>query len=138
MEYSEHTQDDLRIKLSRQWRDDMSILITQGRYPPPWVNEDFSIQADEGRLLSSIADNCGVQWHSGSATICRNVANMLGMSAIGNAKATVKRCIQLGYVKARYDRDYCLIMLDLTDLGAAMLELWEDENSLMMESYGKS
>jgi len=133
-----HTMDmdqiTYRRALQEQYRNDVATLITQGRWPPPWVNEDFSIQQDEGRLLSAIADNAGMAWRDDSPVLCRAIANVLGMVAIGNAKATVKRCIELGYVRARYDRDQSVIMLDLTDLGAAMLELWEYENSLRAET----
>jgi len=127
MEYASHTQDDLRQSLTRQYRQDVSTLISHGRWPPPWQNDDFAIQNDEGRLLSAIADNAGLPWRDDSAALCKRVTDLLGMTATGNAKATVKRCIVLGYVRARYDRDMGVIMLDLTDLGASMLELWEDE-----------
>jgi len=127
MEYDEHSY---RRALQAQVKADTATLVSQGRWPPSWVNEDFAIQHDEGRLLSSIADHAGLPWRDDSKVICARVATVLGMTAIGNAKATVKRCITLGYVRARYDRDNAVIMLDLTDLGAAMLELWEDENNL--------
>jgi len=133
MEYDAHTQDDLRVKLASQYRQDVLTLIAQGRWPPPWQEADFAIQHDEGRLLSAIADNAGLEWHSGIPRICKRVANLLGMATVGNAKATVKRCVVLKYVRARHDKEAGVIMLDLTDLGAAMLELWEDENSLRAE-----
>jgi hypothetical protein len=129
MEYDHHTQDDLRAKLATQSKQDKAQLISQGRWPPPWQEADFAIQQDEGRLLSAIADNAGLEWHSGIPRICKTVASMIGMGTIGNAKATVKRCIMAGYVKARHDREAGLIMLDLTDLGAAMLDLWEEDQA---------
>lgn len=127
--YTEPMQDQsiYRKQLTDQYRKDVSTLITQGRWPPPWVNEDFAIQHDEARLLTAIADNAGMAWRDDNRAICQSVAFALGMNAIGNAKATIKRCLALGYIKARHDRDMAVIMLDLTDLGAAMLELWECE-----------
>lgn len=125
----EYDQQTYRRNLANQYRVDCMTLISQGRWPPPWVNEDYTIQQDEGRLLSSIADNAGLSWRDDDPSLCSSIASMLGMTAIGNAKATIKRCIQLGYVKAQYCRDLEVIRLNLTDLGAAMLELWEDENS---------
>lgn len=123
-----------RQNLKRQVQIDTRALIEQGRWPPPWQNEDFSIQNDEGRLLSAIADNAGLPWHSRIPSICKAVLIALDMQEIGNAKATVARCISLGYVHARYDRELAIMRLNLTDLGAAMLELWEDENSLRTET----
>ena len=123
-------QHEYRRHLTDQYRKDVHCLITQGRWPPPWVNEDFAIQHDEARLLTAIADNAGLHWRDDNRAICQSVAFALGMNAIGNAKATIKRCLALGYIKARHDRDMAVIMLDLTDLGAAMLELWEDEQHL--------
>lgn len=134
--YTEPMQDQsiYRKQLTDQYRKDVSTLITQGRWPPPWVNEDFAIQHDEARLLTAIADNAGMAWRDDNRAICQSVAFALGMNAIGNAKATIKRCLALGYIKARHDRDMAVIMLDLTDLGAAMLELWECENSREQEN----
>lgn len=134
--YTEPMQDQsiYRKQLTDQYRKDVSTLITQGRWPPPWVNEDFAIQHDEARLLTVIADNAGMAWRDDNRAICQSVAFALGMNAIGNAKATIKRCLALGYIKARHDRDMAVIMLDLTDLGAAMLELWECENSREQEN----
>ena len=134
--YTETMQDQsiYRKQLTDQYRKDVSTLITQGRWPPPWVNEDFAIQHDEARLLTAIADNAGMAWRDDNRAICQSVAFALGMNAIGNAKATIKRCLALGYIKARHDRDMAVIMLDLTDLGAAMLELWECENSREQEN----
>ena len=128
MEYDSHTQDDLRVKLASQYRQDTATLIAQGRWPPPWQDADFAIQQDEGRLLSAIADNAGLPWHPRNQAVCKVVSDMLGMTATGNAKATVHRCVQLKYVRARHDKESHCFMLDLTDLGAAMLELWEDDN----------
>ena len=116
-----------RQNLQRQVQADTRALIAQGRWPPPWINEDFAIQNDEGRLLSAIADNQGLPWHSRIPSICQAVLTALNMQEIGNAKATVARCISLGYIHARYDSELAIMRLNLTDLGAAMLELWEDE-----------
>lgn len=130
----DYTETQYRQFLTAQYAADIRALIEQGRFPPPWVNEDFVIQADEGNLLSAIADNAGLPWHSRVPSICKDVLNALGMNEIGNAKATVARCIKLGYVHARYDRERAIMRLNLTDLGAAMLELWEDDNSLRSET----
>jgi len=116
-----------RQNLQRQVQDDTRALIAQGRWPPPWINEDFAIQNDEGRLLSAIADHQGLPWHSRIPSICKAVLTALNMQEIGNAKATVARCISLGYIHARYDAELAVMRLNLTDLGAAMLELWECE-----------
>jgi len=119
-----------RKNLQEQVQADTRALIEQGRWPPPWINEDFAIQNDEGRLLSAIADNAGLPWHSRIPSICKAVLTALNMQEIGNAKATVARCISLGYIHARYDAELAVMRLNLTDLGAAMLELWECENNL--------
>ena len=116
-----------RNNLQAQVQADTRALIAQGRWPPPWINEDFAIQNDEGRLLSAIADNQGLPWHSRIPSICQAVLTALNMQEIGNAKATVARCISLGYIHAKYDSELAVMRLNLTDLGAAMLELWEDE-----------
>ena len=116
-----------RKLLQAQVQADTRALISQGRWPPPWINEDFAIQNDEGRLLSSIADHQGLPWHSRIPSICQAVLTALNMQEIGNAKATVARCISLGYIHAKYDAELAVMRLNLTDLGAAMLELWEDE-----------
>ncbi len=116
-----------RNNLQAQVQADTRSLISKGRWPPPWINEDFAIQNDEGRLLSAIADNQGLPWHSRIPSICQAVLTALNMQEIGNAKATVARCISLGYIHAKYDAELAVMRLNLTDLGAAMLELWEDE-----------
>lgn len=127
MEYSEHNQDELRQLLTRQHRDDVAELIEQGRWPPPWMGADYVIKKDEGALLSAIADNCGLPWSDKQPALCKALADMIGMPTIGHAKTTVERCIKLGYIRARLDRDMGYIMLDLKQLGSSMLELWEDD-----------
>ena len=123
----DYTQDQYRQLLTAQYAADIRALIAQDRFPPPWVNEDFAIQNDEGRLLSAIADKQGLPWHSRIPSICQAVLTALNMQEIGNAKTTVARCISLGYIHAKYDAELAVMRLNLTDLGAAMLELWEDE-----------
>ena len=126
----DYTQDQYRQLLAAQYAADIRALIAQDRFPPPWQNDDFAIQNDEGRLLSAIADNQGLPWHSRIPSICQAVLTALNMQEIGNAKATVARCISLGYIHAKYDAELAVMRLNLTDLGAAMLELWEDESNL--------
>lgn len=121
-------QDKLRRDMAARYQTDLAALRVRDIWPPPWCNEDYTIQQNHGRLLAAIADNLDdpVYWHSKRSDICRRVANLLGMQSISNAKTTVRECLSLKYISAAYDDDAGMHRLDLTFLGRDMLDMWED------------
>lgn len=120
-------QDQLRIALTGQYANDLSILRQRGIWPPPWMNEDFIIQKDEGRLLAAIADNFGLRWSGHTNADSLATTETIGMTAVGNARAVIDQCVEKGYITARYSKELSCIMLDLTELGRDMLDAYEDD-----------
>lgn len=98
------------------------------------MERDFTLQQDEARLLAAIADNCGLAWADANAAICLTTTGMIGMTAIGNAKAVVMRCIHLGYIVAHYDEGRTCQRLDLTEYGRELLDDWEEEQTLKADN----
>lgn len=127
-------QDALRRALVKQRDADLEALRARGIWPPPWQNDDFTIQQDEARLLSAIADNFGLPWSDNNGPICLDTTHSIGMTAIGNARAVIVRCLQLGYIEAKHDKARHCIRLDMTNLGREMLDLWEEDNSREQEN----
>lgn len=127
-------QRDLARAMDEQLRRDHQTLRDRGNWPPPWMELDKPLLADEARLLTAIADNCGLYWADNNAAICRETVNLLEMTATGNARYTITKCIQLGYVMARYDEGRGCQRLDLTEYGRDLLDDWEDEQTLKADN----
>jgi len=122
-------QDHLRNALAAQYQKDLATLRASGIWPPPWQNEDFTIQQDEARLLSAIADNFGLKWGDAMTAVCIETANMIDMPTVGHARAVIVRCIELDYITSSFDRANHCIRLDLTNLGREMLDFWEEDQN---------
>lgn len=123
-------QRDLARAMDEQLRMDQQALRKRGHWPPPWIERDFTLQQDEARLLTAIADNCGIAWSDSNPEICRETVDLLKMTATGNARYTITKCIQLGFVVARFDEGRTCQRLDLTEYGRELLDDWEDEQRL--------
>ena len=117
-------QDEYRSALEKQWAIDLAIVKARGL--PPWSNDEYELQADEARLLAAIADNCGVKWADNSEAICAETTSMLGMSAIGNAKVTIKNCHKQGFIQFQRDESNSFWWINLTHSGRDTLDAFED------------
>lgn len=93
---------------------------------PPWQLEPDDLQQDEARLLAYCADHNGVKWADNSNAVCLSTTKDIGLTAIGNAKAVILRCLRLGYISAKFSSEGVFI-LNATRLGMDMLEDWEDQ-----------
>lgn len=127
-------QDVLARAMTKQRDDDIATLRARGIWPPPWQNEDFTIQQDEARLLTAIADNFGLPWANNNGQTCIDTTRAIGMNVTGNARAVIVRCLKLGYIQAKHDKSRQCIRLDMTYLGRQMLDMWEEEQSLDAET----
>jgi hypothetical protein len=92
---------------------------------PPWQLEPEDLHQDEARLLAYCADNGGIHWADNSTAVCITTTKGIGLTAIGNAKAVVARCLRLKYITAKFSES--VFILDATSLGMEMLEDWEDQ-----------
>ena len=86
-------------------------------------NESFVLQQDEARIMQHIAEHGFLAWQDGSKPLIRGAANILGLVAIGNARAVVEKCLRLGYIKGIVRDGHGRIVL--TETGWQMLELHE-------------
>lgn len=92
---------------------------------PPWQLEPEDLHQDEARLLSYCADNGGINWADNSTAVCLTTTKGIGLTAIGNAKAVVARCLRLKYITAKFSEG--VFILDATSLGMIVLEDYEDQ-----------
>lgn len=120
--------DALARAMDASIKQDRHILQERGFWPPPWQDADYILQQDEARLLSAIADHMGLAWSDSNQCICQATTNAIGMVAIGNAKAVLKRCHDLGYIEFKFDEAENVFKINLTFLGRDLLDEYEDEN----------
>lgn len=92
---------------------------------PPWQLEDFTIQIDEARLMTAVMDHQGLLW--GTDETERATTNIIGMTAVGNAKAVVARCYERGLTTYSWDANVKAFRIDLTPYGRSELESWEED-----------
>ena len=122
-------QDDLARAMDRQLKQDHDAIRSRGIIPP-WINFDQPLQQDEARLLGAIADNMGLPWSDSNGPVCLSTTRAIGMTAIGNARAVIVRCLRMGYSCCTYDAATCNMRLDLTMIGRELLDMFEDDQNL--------
>jgi len=120
-------QDDLARVMDKQRMADIVTMRAKGIWPPPWLNEDIVLQQDEARLLSAIADNCGLYWHGMATKAGLATIETIGMPTLGHAKTVIMRCYELGYIAIIFDNDAMCRRIDMTELGRDMLDMWETD-----------
>lgn len=108
-----------------KWKADLDKLgpVKRAVIDLTMQNESFVLQRDESRLMAYIADHGSMPWQDGSRPLMRQASSILGMVAIGNARALIERCLRLGYIKGVVRNGHGQLVL--TDTGWAMLELHE-------------
>ena len=118
-------QDVYRRALATQWHTDCAVIAAYG-ITPPWKLEPDDLQQDEARLLSACADHCGIKWADNNTDQCLTTTRGIGLKAIGNAKAVIARCFELGYITCMFNGDGSAT-INATPLGMNMLEDYEDQ-----------
>lgn len=117
-------QDLLRTRMASDFAATVASLRASG-IRPPWQLEDFTIQIDEARLMTAVMDHQGLLW--GTDETERATTNIIGMTAIGNAKAVVARCYERGLTTYAWDANVNAFRIDLTPYGRGELESWEED-----------
>jgi hypothetical protein len=117
-------QDIYRRALLNQWSIDCEAIRAIG-ITPPWRKEPDDLRKDEYRLIAACADHGGVLWADNNADLCLTTTRGIGLRAIGNAKAVIAKCQDLGYITCMFNGENFTI--NATPLGMNMLEDYEDQ-----------
>ena len=117
-------QDVYRAALTEQWNTDCSAIRAAG-ITPPWRLEPDDLHQDEARLLAACADHGVVLWADNNTALCLTTTRGIGLKAIGNAKAVIAKCQELGYITCMFNGTSFTI--NATPLGMNMLEDYEDQ-----------
>jgi hypothetical protein len=118
-------QDAYLSLLKHQLASDCARIAAMG-ITPPWKLEPDDLQQDEARLLAYCADNCGIKWADNSTDTCLTTTKNIGLTAIGNAKAVIARCFDLGYITVMFAGDG-VATINATLKGMDALEDYEDQ-----------
>ena len=118
-------QDAYRRALIKQWDKDCETIRERGIYPP-WRLEPDDLHKDEYRLLAACADHGGVLWADNNTDLCLTTTRGIGLKAIGNAKAVIAKCHNLGYITCMFNGNGSAT-INATPLGMNMLEDYEDQ-----------
>jgi len=116
-------QDVYRRAIESQWRLDNEHIKALG-LTPPWQSEPAELPQHIARLLTVIADNGGLEWHSNNYTTRINATHAIGLHNIPNAKQTINEALALGFISVPVIDSVPMIML--TCAGISALEADED------------
>ena len=119
--YSAHSEPALAAMMDAEIA--LRSPVTQAIIDLIMQNDSYVLQQDEARIMQHIAEHGFLAWQDGSKPLMRGAANVLGMVAIGNARAVVEKCLRLGYIKGIVREGHGRLVL--TETGWQMLELHE-------------